>query len=330
MPLDPQARAMLDAMAAMPAPDYTTLVAADRRAALAAMPGFAPGDAVAEQRDLTIDGAAGPLQARLYRPDDSTGLPLVVYFHGGGFVLCGLDSHDNICRSLARRAGAVVLSVDYRLAPEARFPAAADDAVAAVRWAAAHAAQLGADPHRLAVAGDSAGGNLAAVVCQQLRGSGIALRHQLLLYPYLDCTDAATGSTSYQECAEGYFLSAQELDWYRAQYLASPADAADVRASPLRQRTLHDLPPATIVTAEFDPLRDQGEAYGEALQRAGNLATVRRWPGQFHGFISMQGVIDAAGHALDAAAAALRLAFANNGANVTNVTNATNATQGAA
>ncbi|UDM53824.1 alpha/beta hydrolase [Cupriavidus sp. MP-37] len=309
MPLDPQARAMLDAMAAMPSPDFSTLRAADYRAALAAMPGFAPGDAIAAQHDLTLNGAAGPLRARLYRPDDGAALPLVIYFHGGGFVLCGLDSHDNICRSLARRSGALVLSVDYRLAPEARFPAAADDAVAAVRWAAAHAAQLGADPARIAVAGDSAGGNLAAVACQQLRGSGIALRHQLLLYPWLDCTDAATGSASYRECATGYFLSAAELDWYRAQYLANRADAADVRASPLCQRDLHGLPPATIITAEFDPLRDQGEAYGEALQRAGNSATVRRWPGQFHGFASMQGVIDAASHALDAAAAALVQAF---------------------
>lgn len=309
MPLDPQARAMLDAMAAMPSPDFSTLRAADFRAALAAMPGFAPGDAIAAQHDLTLDGAAGPLRARLYRPDDSAALPLVIYFHGGGFVLCGLDSHDNICRSLARRSGALVLSVDYRLAPEARFPAAADDAVAAVRWANAHAAQLGADPARIAVAGDSAGGNLAAVACQQLRGSGIALRHQLLLYPWLDCTDAATGSASYRECATGYFLSAAELDWYRAQYLANRADAADVRASPLHQRDLHGLPPATIITAEFDPLRDQGEAYGEALQRAGNSATVRRWPGQFHGFASMQGALDAASHALDAAAAALVQAF---------------------
>ncbi|UIF89901.1 alpha/beta hydrolase [Cupriavidus sp. UYPR2.512] len=316
MPLDPQARAVLEAMAAMPSPDFSTLRAADYRAALAAMPAFAPGDTIATQQDLTIDGAAGPLRARLYcpnqRPEGSTALPLVVYFHGGGFVLCGLDSHDNICRGLARRSGALVLSVDYRLAPEARFPAAADDAVAAVRWAAAHAAQLGADPARLAVAGDSAGGNLAAVACQQLRGSGIALRHQLLLYPYLDCSDAAAASASYRECAQGYFLSAAELDWYRAQYLANPADAADVRASPLHQRELHGLPPATIITAEYDPLRDQGEAYGEALQRAGGSATVRRWPGQFHGFISMQGMIDAASHALDTAAASLRQAFSGN------------------
>jgi len=313
MPLDPQARAMLDAMAAMPSPDFATLRATDYRAALASMPAFAPGDTIATQQDLTIDGAAGPLKARLYRPDDRTGLPLVVYFHGGGFVLCGLDSHDNICRSLARRSGALVLSVDYRLAPEARFPAAADDAVAAVRWAAAHAAQLGADPARLAVAGDSAGGNLAAVASQQLRGNGIVLQHQLLLYPYLDCTDAAADSASYRECGTGYFLSAAELDWYRGQYLANPADAADVRASPLHQRDLHGLPPATIITAEFDPLRDQGEGYGEALQHAGGSATVRRWPGQFHGFISMQGVIDAAGDALDAAAAALRQAFGTAG-----------------
>lgn len=313
MPLDPQARAMLDAMAAMPSPDFSTLRATDYRAALAAMPAFAPGDPVAAQQDLAVDGAAGTLKARLYRPepdpDDGAAQPLVIYFHGGGFVVCGLDSHDNICRSLASRSGALVLSVDYRLAPEARFPAAADDAVAAVRWAAAHAAQLGADPCRLAVAGDSAGGNLAAVACQQLRGSGIALRHQLLLYPWLDCSDAATASASYRDCAQGYFVSAAELGWYRAQYLATTADATDVRASPLRQRDLGGLPPATILTAEFDPLRDQGEAYGEALQRAGGSATVQRWPGQCHGFASMQGVLDAASHALDAAAASLRRAF---------------------
>lgn len=316
MPLDPQARAVLDAMAAMPRPDFATLRAPDYRAALAAMPRFAPGDAVASQTDLAVDGAEGPLPARLYRPDDGAGLPLVVYFHGGGFVVCGLDSHDNVCRSLARRAGALVLSVDYRLAPEARFPAAAEDAVAAVRWAAAHAAELGADPDRIAVAGDSAGGNLAAVVCQQLRGRGIALAHQLLLYPYLDCTDGAPAAASYQACGEGYFLGAAELDWYRAQYLAHPSDAADVRASPLLQRDLHGLhglPPATILTAEYDPLRDQGEAYGEALARAGVKAAVHRWPGQFHGFISMQGMLDAADGALDAAAAALRAAFATAG-----------------
>ncbi|WP_455288664.1 alpha/beta hydrolase fold domain-containing protein [Cupriavidus necator] len=311
MPLDPQAQAVLRAMAAMPAPDFTTLRPADYRAALAAMPVFAPGDAIAAQRDLTIDGAAGPLKARLYRPEDGPErLPLVVYFHGGGFVVCGLDSHDNICRSLARRAGALVLSVDYRLAPEAPFPAAADDAVAALRWAAAHAAALGADPGNLAVAGDSAGGNLAAVACQQLRGSAITLRHQLLLYPYLDCTAAATGAASYQACGEGYFLGAAELAWYRAQYLPDPADAADVRASPLCQRDLRGLPPATILTAEYDPLRDQGEAYGASLARAEVSATICRWPGQFHGFISMQGMIDAAGEALDMAAAALRRAFA--------------------
>ncbi|MGO4156257.1 alpha/beta hydrolase [Cupriavidus sp. YAF13] len=307
MQFDPQVRALLDAMAQFPPLDFTTIAPQAYRAVLAAYPAFAPGDAVAEERELSVAGAAGPLPARLYRPHGNGPWPLTVFFHGGGFVTCGIETHHNICRSLANRAGTLVLSVGYRLAPEARFPAAADDACAALRWSAAHAAELGALPDRLAVAGDSAGGNLAAVSCQQLRGS-VALRHQLLLYPYLDCADE---SGSWRTFAQGCFLTEDMLRWYARHYLPDPRHAADVRASPLRQRELAGVAPATIITAEYDPLRDQGEAYGAAMQHAGVAAAIHRWPGQIHGFMSMQGLLEAADAALDLAAAALRAAFAD-------------------
>ncbi|AJG23934.1 alpha/beta hydrolase [Cupriavidus basilensis] len=310
MQFDPQVRALLNAMAQFPPLDFTTITPLAYRAALAAHPAFAPGDAVAQERELSVAGAAGPLPARLYRPHGDGPWPLTVFFHGGGFVTCGIETHHNICRSLANRAGTLVLSVGYRLAPEARFPAAADDACAALRWSAVHAADLGALPDKLAVAGDSAGGNLAAVACQQLRDS-VAVRHQLLLYPYLDCADE---SGSWRTFAQGCFLTEDMLRWYARHYLPEPPDprhGADVRASPLRQRELAGVAPATIITAEFDPLRDQGEAYGAALQRAGVDSVVRRWPGQIHGFMSMQGLLGAADAALDLAAGALRAAFAD-------------------
>jgi acetyl esterase len=310
MPVHPQAQAHLDRLAATRFADMHTLAPAQIREGMRRMLGaLPPPQPIAHVEDRTLATDAGPLKARIYHPAPQERRPVLVFFHGGGFVLGDLDTHDGLARALAAASGAVVVSVDYPLAPEHKYPAAPNAAYEATAWVARHAAALGGDGARLAVAGDSAGGNLAAVACQQLRGSGIALRHQLLLYPYLDCSDAAAASASYRECAQGYFLGAAELDWYRAQYLTNPADATDVRASPLHQRELHGLPPATIITAEYDPLRDQGEAYGEALQRAGGSATVRRWPGQFHGFISMQGMIDAASDALDAAAASLRQAF---------------------
>lgn len=307
MQFDPQVRALLDAMAQFPPLDFTTITPDAYRAVLAAHPAFAPGDAVAEERELSVAGAAGPLPARLYRPPGNGPWPLTVFFHGGGFVTCGIETHHNICRSLANRAQTLVLSVGYRLAPEARFPAAADDACAALRWSAAHTAELGALPDRMAVAGDSAGGNLAAVACQQLRGS-VALRHQLLLYPYLDCADE---SGSWRTFAQGCFLTGDMLRWYARHYLPDPRHAADVRASPLRQRELAGVAPATIITAEFDPLRDQGEAYAAAMQRAGVDSALHCWPGQIHGFMSMQGLLDAADAALDLAASALCAAFAD-------------------
>lgn len=312
MALDPQAAALLAALAGMPAPDYSRLDAASYRAAIAAGRAagtIGEGDAVAAEEDLTLPGAAGPLAARLYRPIKTQagepGLPLLVFFHGGGFVACGIDTHANICRTLAARANVLVLSVDYRLAPEARFPAAAHDALAAVRWAAAHAAQLGAIPDALAVAGDSAGGNLAAVCAQQLHGE-VAIAHQLLFYPVVDCSHE---HPSYETYGSGYLLDAGIMRWFKDQYFEPQADRASPLASPLGAERIESIAPATIVSAECDALRDESERYATRLAQAGVPVTHVRWPGQMHGFASMIGVLDAANAALDLGARALRAAL---------------------
>lgn len=198
-----------------------------------------------------------------------------MFFHGGGFVACGIDTHANLCRTLAARARTLVLSVDYRLAPEARFPAAAHDALAAVRWAAAHAEQLGAVPGALAVAGDSAGGNLAAVCAQQLRGE-VAIAHQLLLYPVTDC---AHEHPSYETFGSGYLLDAGLMRWFKDQYFEAQADRTSPLASPLGTEHLDQVAPATIVSAEYDALRDEAEQYATRLAHAGVPVTHVRWPG---------------------------------------------------
>ncbi|TXH05958.1 MAG: alpha/beta hydrolase [Nevskiaceae bacterium] len=307
MPLHPQAQALVNAMAAMPPLDPAALPLPALRAAMNASGAYAPGDAVARIEERVIDGPGGPLRLRLFVPEASGPWPVTLFFHGGGFVVCNLDTHDNLCRCLAQRAGTLVVSVDYRLAPEAKFPAAVDDACAALRWVHAHAATLGGDATRLAVAGDSAGGNLAAVAAQWAPAQGITLAHQLLLYPV---TDAGMHTASYRAFAEGYVLSATMMRWFFEQYLPGPQSVDDARASPLRARSLAGLAPATVFTAEYDPLCDEGEAYAEALRAAGVDTQLHRWPGQIHGFISMLGALDDADRALTAAAAALRRRFA--------------------
>lgn len=311
MALDPQAQAMLAAFAGMPALDFTQLTAPAYRAMIAAGGGFAPGDPIAAEEDLLVPTTSGPIAARLYRPvidggDSSALLPLTVFFHGGGFVACGLDTHANLCRCLAQRAQTVVLSVDYRLAPEARFPAAVHDALDAVRWAAANSADLRVRPGALAVAGDSAGGNLAAVAAQQLRHSGVNIAHQLLLYPVVDC---ATEHPSYESLGTGYFLSADQMRWFKNQYFGPADDRANPLASPLAAGDLSGVASATLISAEYDPLRDEAEHYAARLSQAGVLTTHVRWPGQMHGFASLLGVLDAADHALTTAARALRHAL---------------------
>lgn len=313
MALDPQSQAVLAAFAGMPPLDFAQLTVPAYRAMLAAGGGFAPGDPVASEEDLTIPTAGGPLAARLYRPvvenSDEHGnalLPLTVFFHGGGFVSCGLDTHANICRCLAQRARTVVLSIDYRLAPEARFPAAALDACDALRWAASSSADLRVRPGALAVAGDSAGGNLAAVVAQQLRHGTVNVAHQVLFYPVVDC---ATEHPSYESMGDGYLLTANMMRWFKDQYFAPGADRADPLASPLAAADLTGVASATIISAEYDPLRDEVEHYAARLAQAGVLTTHLRWPGQMHGFASLLGALDAADHALTIAARALRHAL---------------------
>jgi len=246
-------------------------------------------ETVGAVRDLTI-AAEVPLRARHYAPPE-TGAPhpLLVYYHGGGFVFGDLDTHDGLCRILCRHAGAHVLAVDYRLAPEDPFPAAVQDARAALRWAFANAEALGADPVRIGVGGDSAGGNLAAVVSQlAARDGGPAPSLQLLIYP---TTDFTRRRPSRELFGEGFFLTSSSMDWFEGHYLGVASEqASDPRASPLLAEDLSGLAPALIITAAFDPLRDEGEAYAAALHAAGTPVALRRFPGFIHGFVNMGGV----------------------------------------
>jgi acetyl esterase len=239
--------------------------------------------------EFAIDAATGPLRVRHYRPPPGPGVdPLLVFLHGGGFVLGDLDTHDAPCRLLCRHGGMHVLAVDYRLAPEHPFPAAADDALAAFRWASLHAEELGADPTRVCVGGDSAGGNLSAVVAQQARAiGGPAPAAQLLLYPTLDSIEVTRSAELF---SKGFVLDKEDRHWFTIQYVAGGVDRTDPRLSPLRVEDASGLCPAYIVTAGFDPLRDEGEAYARKLVEAGVSVTLRRYDGFVHGFLNMVGV----------------------------------------
>ena len=307
MPLDPEAQSVLATMSAAGEIDFFSLPPAVVRENFGAMPGSNSGPACAKVEDRTIPGPGGPLPVRIYVPEGPGPKPGLVYFHGGGFVLCGLDTHDSTCRELANGAGCVVVSVDYRLAPEAKFPAAPEDCYAATCWTAEHAPELGIDPARLAVAGDSAGGNLAAVVSLMARDrKGPALVHQLLIYPV---TDHGLETVSYKENGEGYILTTGMMKWFWRHYLASEQDGANPLASPLRAEDLRDLPPATVLTAQYDPLRDEGHAYAEKLRKAGVPTAYTSYDGVFHGFFGMTELIPRARRAVDDACAALRQAF---------------------
>jgi acetyl esterase len=301
--LDPQARAYLDAGRDAPAAWEQPLDVLRRGSLLAAPINFGPADDVASVEDMD----AGGVPARVYRPHDATGAALV-FFHGGGWVVCDLETHDPLCRTLAARSGCTIVAVDYRRAPEHRFPAAVDDAWTATRWVAANAAELGCDPARIGVGGDSAGGNLAAVVARRARDSGPALAFQLLVYPV---TDHRFDTASYEALAEGYGLTRETMQWYWDQYLARPEDGDDPDASPLRADDLRGVAPALVVVAGYDPLCDEGVAYAERLADAGVPTSFVRYDGLIHGFIRMPGVIEAAGAALDETAAALREALAS-------------------
>jgi acetyl esterase len=287
MPLNPQVEALLQFMAAMPQLDFETGTPAMVRAAFDnPLPLMNPPQ-VAEVRELAIPLAGRTLAARLYVPDDAgANPPLTVYYHGGGWVIGTLDTHDGTCRALACRSGSAVLSVAYRLAPEHPFPAPLDDCYDALAWAAANAKALGVDGARLAVAGDSAGGNLSAAVAILARDrGGPALRHQLLIYPV---TEADYGRVSYAENGGGeYYLSEAGMRWFWGHYLGGADPHDEPLAAVLRHSDLSGLPPATVITAEFDPLRDEGMAYAEALVAAGVPVDAAIAPGMVHGFFSM-------------------------------------------
>jgi len=308
MPLDPQAQAYLDQMAALNAPPLHTLTpelirqATSMQRAMLGEP-----EPVANVENRVIPGPAGDIPVRIYTPSGNGPFPVLVFFHGGGWVICDLDTHDDICRSLTNQAACIVVSVDYRLAPEHKFPAAPEDCYAATRWVAGNAAQLNGDSSRVAVGGDSAGGNLAAVISQMARDQGgPPLVFQLLIYP---ATDFKANTPSIEENADGYFLSKQDMIWFTNHYLNDEKDKLNPLASPLKASDLSGLPPALIITAQYDPLRDEGELYGQRLKAAGVPVTISRYNGMMHGFLSMASVIDQGKQALAECAAALQAAF---------------------
>jgi acetyl esterase len=309
MPMHPQAQTVLDVMSEFGLViDESTDPATIRRAIEAfATAGGDAAEPVAHVEDGTVPGPAGEVPVRVYRPRDETELPVLIWFHGGGWTIGSLETHDNTCRSLANAVGCVVISVGYRLAPEHRFPAAVDDAFAATRWVAQHTAEVGGDPRRIAVGGDSAGGNLAAVVSLLARDAGGPdLAFELLVYPVCD---HEFESPSMHENATGYFLELESMRWFYNQYLRDERDGADWRFSPARATDLAGLPPAFVLTAEFDPLRDQGEAYARRLEAAGVPVEARRYDGVFHGFFGMRDLMDPAREAFDDVTKALREAF---------------------
>ena len=261
-----------------------------------------PGEEVAtvEDRTLPLNGESIPV--RIYRPSaDSKVRPVLVWFHGGGWVIGNLDSADFACRMLTNASGCVVVSVDYRLAPEHKFPAAADDCFAATQWVVEHADELGVDASKVAVGGDSAGGNLAAVVAQMAKeAGGPAISYQALVYPV---TNFSFATASYTDNAEGYLLTRASMEWFWGHYLGNEGDGQHVKASPLLCADLTGLPPAIVITAEYDPLRDEGEAYADALRKAGVAVESKRYEGQIHGFFANPAIDDGAAAARQVGAA---------------------------
>ncbi len=308
MPIDPVLLAVLEAFP-MQFDDLGSMTAQEVRA-LFEQREPPPGEDVASVEDLEVPGPDGPLPVRVYRPDGAAvPAPVVVFFHGGGWVLGSIATHDATCRGLANRTGAVYVSVDYRLAPEHPYPAAPEDCYAATCWVADHAADLGVDPGRLAVAGDSAGGNLAAVVCQMARDrSGPAIAFQLLIYPVTDLD--LDRWPSMEENADGPLLTREGMDWFARHYVGTLPFTGDPYAAPIRAADLSGLPPAYVATAGHDPLRDEGAGYAEALAAAGVTVGYDNFATMIHGFVGFADVVPAAGEARDRIAAALAAGLA--------------------
>ncbi len=294
MPLHPQAAVFLDQLARQKTPQLEALPIDTTRAALvmASYVKLAP-PVLSKVETRLISGPDGSeLKIRLYWPPGEGPFGACLYFHGGGWVLNNIDTHDDVARRLAAASAGVVVSVDYRLAPEHKYPAATEDAYAALTWVASHASALNVDPRRIAVCGDSAGGNLAAVACLMTRDrGGPPIVAQALIYPITDCD---MDRPSYRENADGYFLTTKQMKWFWNHYLSSPEQMREPYASPMRAASLRGLPPALIQTAEFDPLRDEGEAYAEALRAAGVPATLHRYDGLIHAFVKRVDQFDAA------------------------------------
>jgi acetyl esterase len=307
MPLDPQIAAVLAQAAAMNSKTLAELGPAGARAQLAMLctMGGRSTATLAGVADHTIDGPGGPLTLRVYRPVGDGPFGVLCFFHGGGFVLGDIKTHDGVCRQLAADAECVVVSVDYRLAPEHPFPAAVEDCDAALRWVAVNAASLGGDPNRLAVGGESAGGNLSAVIAQRMRNTGgPALAAQLLVYPACNVTGEPTASMLAN--GEGYFLTSADMEWFLGCYLSDLAHGATTDVSPALAEDLSGLPPALVITAEFDPLCDDGEAYAAALAKAGVDVTSTRYDGAIHGFWNFFSLLTLGRAAMDESSAWLK------------------------
>ena len=303
MPLDPVVEGLLNQMAEAGGAPLSEMAPADARAMYRMMNESSTRATMHEVTDLEAVG----VPIRVYRPDADDKQPCLIYFHGGGWVIGDLDTHDHVCRHLAREANCVVVATDYRLAPEYPFPAPLDDCYAVAQWVTANATALNIDPSRIAVGGDSAGANLTACVCLKSKlEAGPALVHQLLMCPV---TDSAFDTASYEANAEGYMLTRDSMEWFFNHYLGEGADRFDPLISPVRATDVSGLPAATIITAEFDPLRDEGEAYGAKLQSAGVDTLVRRFPGMIHNFFTMADLLESGGAALSLAAGRLRATF---------------------
>jgi acetyl esterase len=305
MALHPQCKGFLDMLAAAGGPGLNELPLDEARKVPYQMIEFGGPEEPVAQVDTRVLPGAVQIPVRVYRPSLANDLPALIYFHGGGFVICNLDTHDRVCRGLANASGCVVVSVDYRLAPEHKFPAAAEDAYTATRYVAEHAGEFGIDPSRIAVGGDSAGGNLATVVAMMARDrGGPALKFQLLIYPVTDFTEHVTESE--RDYGQGHFLDTELMDWFADQYFATTADRQLPYGSPSKASDLRGLPPAMVITGECDPLRDQGEAYAEQLRHAGIPVVLKRYEGMIHPFVSLAGIVDAGRDAIKDSASAVR------------------------
>jgi acetyl esterase len=315
MPLDPQADFILGLVKTSGLPELWQLTPDQAREQFKLrVAKLAQKESIYRSYDRRIPGPGSDLTVRIYEPREAKGgerFPVLAWFHGGGFVIGDLDTHDSACRALATQTECLVVAVEYRLAPECKFPAAVDDSLAALRWLALHATEIGGDPTRLAVGGDSAGGNLAAVCSILARDDGYPkLAHQLLIYP---CTAPEPETPSHRQFAEGHLLTRNTITWFYKQYVRSAREFNDFRFAPLVAKDLSNLPPALVLVAGYDPLRDEGVDYAKRLIEAGNRVTLENYEGMIHGFYLMGGAVDAARRALAQSAQALKEAFGRMG-----------------